>query len=105
MPKLPFGLTSKSHKVGDVALVKDITGTCLKCRHHCTARLVAYYGGQVIIRCNNCKAADQFDPDDKVWTSAATFAPFRSDADDPDAGKKDTSEGIEVDRKKGGKSG
>lgn len=72
------------HDPNDVALLTDITGTCDNCKHHTSARLVAYYSGEIVIRCNNCKVAGKFKPDNKSWTDPKRFAPFKSDQDDPD---------------------
>src|SRR5512146_790624 len=71
-----------THRPDDVAIIKDVTGTCQSCGHHTTARLVGYYSGHVIIRCNECMVADKFTPDNGSYTDAHTFAPFITDEDD-----------------------
>jgi hypothetical protein len=45
---------------------------------------VAYYSGEVLIRCNNCKTANMFQPDDKTYNDPKKFAPFLNDEDQED---------------------
>jgi LSD1 subclass zinc finger protein len=71
-----------AHDPNEVAVIMDVTGKCRKCLRHTIARLVAYYSGEVLIRCSNCKTANQFDPDDATYTDAKKFAPFMNDEDD-----------------------
>ena len=70
------------HNPDDVTIVMDIVGQCKHCRRHTSARLVAYYSGEILIRCDNCKTANQFEPDDKSYTDPKKFAPFKSDQDE-----------------------
>ena len=70
-----------AHKRDDVALIVDVTGECSKCHHHCTGHLVAYYDGEILIRCNHCKKAGGFKPDDETYTDAKKFIPFINDED------------------------
>jgi hypothetical protein len=70
------------HDPDQVAVLMDISGSCRGCHQRGTARLVAYYSGEIIIRCNKCKRAGQFDPDDKTYNDPKKFAPFLDDRDD-----------------------
>lgn len=69
------------HDPNEVALLQDIDGECDKCKHRGTARLVAYYSGEVLIRCNNCKTAGKFKPSDKTYNDPRKFLPFHNDED------------------------
>lgn len=75
------------HNPNDVALLMDIQGYCRACGHNGTARLVAYYSGEVITRCNHssCKKAGQFEPSDETYNDPRKFLPFLHD-DGTDAG-------------------
>lgn len=75
------------HDPNDVALVMDIVGRCNHCKKHTTARLVAYYSREVLVRCSQCKTANQFVPDNETYTDGKTFAPFMNDEDDLKPGK------------------
>lgn len=79
------------HNPDDAAIIIDVTGTCRKCRRHGMARLVGYYSGEILVRCNNCKTANQFDLDNEDYNNPSKWLPFRSDADDED--KSDTGSG------------
>jgi len=70
------------HNPDDVAIIMDVVGTCSHCKHHTSARLVAYYSGEILIRCSNCKIANEFEPDDRTYMDPKKFAPFHSDDDD-----------------------
>lgn len=76
----------RKHDPNDVALVMEVPGFCNKCRHRGLARLTAYYSGEILIRCNNCKTANQFTPDDSSWNDPRKFLPFRDDEDPRDEG-------------------
>lgn len=78
---------SRKRDPNDVALVTDVYGHCEKCRRHGSARLTAYYSGEILIRCNNCKTANQFTPDDDTWNDPRKFLPFRDDEDPGDEGQ------------------
>jgi len=69
------------HKPDDVAIVTEVTGQCNACKHHTSARLVGYYSGEILIRCNHCKVANKFVPDDKGYTDPKKFLPFLNDED------------------------
>ena len=71
------------HNPDDIAIRMDITGTCDYCRHHGTATLTYYYSRELLIRCQYCKQANQFKPDDEKWTDPSRFPPFKGDNDDP----------------------
>ena len=62
----------------------DISGECAACQHRGQARLVAYYSGEVIIRCNHCHTAGQFTPDDGTYLDPNKFKPFLDDEDPGD---------------------
>ena len=72
-----------SHDPDEVAVLMDILGTCKKCKHHCIGRLVAYYSGEVLIRCSHCKRAGEGDfiADDTTFNDPNKFAPFIHDED------------------------
>lgn len=75
------------HSPDEVALLMDIPGKCNACNRRGDARLVAYYSGEILIRCNNCRVAGKFAPDDSTYNDPRKFAPFihdDDDADDPD---------------------
>lgn len=67
-----------------VVLVMDIIGYCRRCKHKGQARLVAYSDKTILIRCNNCRTANEFDPDDATYNDPKRFAPFRDDEDPGD---------------------
>lgn len=93
-----------AHKPDEQALVMDITGVCNKCHHRGSARLVAYYSGEILIRCNYCKTANQFSPDDETYLDPTKFLPFRSDKYDelkPGEDKLDVKGRHQASRKKG----
>lgn len=77
---MPFW--KKKHNPDDVALVQDIFGHCNKCKHRGLARLTAYYSGEILIRCNNCKKAGDFIPDDDSWNNPQKYKPFLDNEDD-----------------------
>jgi len=77
-----FGARKNPHKPDDVALVVDVDGECSACRHRGMARLVAYYSGEIVIRCNNCKKAGHFTPSDKTYNNPRNFLPFVGSEDE-----------------------
>lgn len=80
---------SKKHNPDEAAFIEDITGTCGHCRRHTTARRVAYYSGEIVVRCNNCKKTNKFEQDGSNHTNASRFAPFITDEDDQEEDKKE----------------
>lgn len=70
------------HNPDETAILMDIEGHCDKCHKRGTARLVAYYSGEVIIRCNACKKVGGFVPDDNTYNDPRKFAPFIFDNDE-----------------------
>jgi len=76
------GLFHKRHEPDDVALRMDITGTCRRCRHHTTATLTAYWSGEILIRCKDCRQTNAFDADPESWREASRYLPWRNDEDD-----------------------
>lgn len=70
-----------SHNPDQVAVLMDVEGYCGKCHKRGTARLVAYYSGEVIMRCNACKKAGDFTPDNSTYNDPRKFVPFMSDDD------------------------
>lgn len=79
---MPFFSRRPKHNPDEVALVMDITGLCNHCHHRGQARLTAYYSGEVVMRCFNCRTANEFTPDDATYNDPTKFLPFRDD-DDP----------------------
>jgi hypothetical protein len=75
-------MAKRKHDPDEVALVMDITGHCTNCNHDGMARLVAYYSGEILIRCNNCRKAGGFVPDDATYNDPNKFRPFHEDEDD-----------------------
>jgi len=70
------------HNPNDVALLMEVRGECRKCKHRTSARLVAYYNGEVIVRCNHCKTAGMFDIFDEGYNDPKKFLPFIHNDDD-----------------------
>jgi hypothetical protein len=46
------------------------------------ATLTAFYSREIVIRCNNCKNAEGFQPDENIFDDPTLFKPFSSDSSD-----------------------
>lgn len=74
------------HNPNDIALLMDISGECTNCHHKGQARLVAYYSGEILIRCYNCKRAGDFVPDNANYNNPDFYKPWLDDEEPPDEG-------------------
>jgi len=81
---MPFW--KKKHNPDESAVIMDVSGHCNKCKHRGSARLTAYYSGEILIRCNNCRTANQFELDDPSYNDPRKYLPFRDDEDPGDQG-------------------
>lgn len=84
--KKPSGGYNRSqnydHNPDDVCTVQTIFGTCTKCKKKGLARQITYWNGDILIRCENCDAANQFELDGEAYNDPRLHAPFRNDEDD-----------------------
>lgn len=67
-----------------VAVLMDISGKCGLCHKKGTARLVAYFSGEVIMRCQACGKSGEFHPDNSIYNDPRKFAPAIFDNDQQD---------------------
>lgn len=81
---MPLFRSGPKHGPDEISVRMTITGVCRHCHRTGTATLVAYYSGEILIRCNNpsCKTANEFEPDNKSYNNPDYFKPFRSDSDE-----------------------